>query len=54
MIRYFRGKNLVIINKTETSADSRANLVIREPIGETLHKAVNRLFHNENEATYEN
>ena len=54
MIRYFRGKNLVIINKTETKADSRAKLVIREPIGETLHKAVNRLFHNENEATYGN
>ena len=51
MIRYFRGKNLVIINKTETNADEWADLVIREPIGETLHKAVNRTFHNENEAT---
>ncbi|MBR3622232.1 MAG: NAD-dependent protein deacylase [Selenomonadaceae bacterium] len=51
MIRYFRGKNLVIINKTETKADEWANLVIRDPIGETLHKAVSRLFNNERGST---
>ena len=44
MIRYFRGMNLVIINKTETRADEWAQLVIREPIGKTLWTAVSRLF----------
>lgn len=36
LINYFRGKNLVLINKGATSADNNATLVIREPIGETL------------------
>ncbi|MDR0356920.1 MAG: NAD-dependent protein deacylase [Clostridiales Family XIII bacterium] len=35
-LRYFRGRRMVVINKTETSADGRADLVIREPIGETM------------------
>lgn len=35
-INYFNGKNLIVINKSETNADSNATLVIREPIGETL------------------
>lgn len=35
-INYFNGKNLVIINKASTPADSRADLVINEPIGEVL------------------
>ena len=43
MIKYFRGDDLVIINKTETRADEWAQLVIREPIGQTLKAAVNRL-----------
>jgi NAD-dependent deacetylase len=33
---YFSGSKLVLINKSETSADSRADLVIRAPIGEVL------------------
>ena len=33
---YFSGKDLVLINKSETSYDSRASLVIREAIGEVL------------------
>jgi NAD-dependent deacetylase len=33
---YFKGKNLVLINKSETGYDSKANLVIREPIGKVL------------------
>ena len=37
-IRYFKGKHLVIINKSATGADSGAELVIREPIGEVLGK----------------
>ena len=35
-IHYFKGKHLVIINKSATGADNRAELVIREPIGEVL------------------
>lgn len=36
LINYFRGKNLVLINKSETPYDSHANLVINEAIGKTL------------------
>ncbi len=36
LIRYFRGKYLVIINKSPTSADESADLVITESIGEAL------------------
>lgn len=36
LIRYFRGKYLVLINKSETQADQYANLVIHKSIGETL------------------
>ncbi len=35
-INYFSGSKLVIINKDATSADSRADLVINEPIGSVL------------------
>lgn len=35
-VRYFRGKNLVLLNKSETQMDGYANLVIHEPIGEVL------------------
>lgn len=41
LIDYFRGKNLVLINKSSTSADSKANLVINDSIGEVLSKALN-------------
>jgi NAD-dependent deacetylase len=37
-INFFKGKNLVVINKTPTVADMRASLVINEPIGEVLSK----------------
>ena len=40
LFHYFNGEYLVIINKTETRADSEAELIIRENIGETLSKAV--------------
>ena len=39
-IKFFRGKHLVIINKTPTPYDGYAELVIREPIAEVLKKAV--------------
>lgn len=36
LIRYFTGDNLVLINKTETSADSLASLAIHDSIGAVL------------------
>ena len=36
LVRYFRGRNLVLINKSQTSADSDADLAIHDPIGEVL------------------
>lgn len=43
LINYFRGKNLILINKSTTSADSKADLVIHEAIGKVLDEAVNSL-----------
>lgn len=43
LINYFSGKNLVLINKSSTSADSKANLVINDSIGKVLSEAVNAL-----------
>ena len=40
LIDYFQGEHLVLINKSETRADSRAALIIRTPIGEALHAAL--------------
>lgn len=40
LINYFRGKNLVLINKSTTSADSRANLIINDAIGKVMSKVV--------------
>lgn len=36
LIHYFRGKNLVLINKDKTSYDSRADLVINDSIGKVM------------------
>lgn len=44
LIDYFRGRHLVLINKSETRADADAELVIRENIGETLAKAVEKVI----------
>lgn len=38
LITHFKGENLVLINKSPTDYDSFADLVINEPIGETLGK----------------
>lgn len=35
-INYFHGKNLVVINKSNTYIDKRATLVINEPIGKVM------------------
>ena len=43
LINYFRGKNLVLINKSSTSADNKADLVIHEAIGKVLGEAVNHI-----------
>lgn len=36
LIDYFRGKNIVLINKSATAGDARANLAIHESIGKVL------------------
>ena len=41
-IRYFRGKHLVMINKSTTTQDIYCELVIHEPIGEVLGQIVVR------------
>lgn len=38
LIQYFKGKNLVVINKTSTPQDSMANLVIKGKIGEVFEQ----------------
>ncbi len=40
LIEYFRGKNLILINRDSTPYDSRASLVINERIGEVLGKII--------------
>lgn len=36
LINYYRGHKLVLVNKSAVAADVEADLVIRDPIGETL------------------
>lgn len=43
LINYFRGKNLILINKSTTAADSKADLIIHEAIGKVLGQAVDNL-----------
>ena len=43
LIDYFNGKNLVLINKSETAADRRADIVIHEAIGEVFTEIMNNL-----------
>lgn len=43
LIDYFRGRNLVLINKSSTPADNKADLVIHDSIGKVLSKAVDLL-----------
>lgn len=44
LIDYFHGKYLVLINKSTTSADSKADLVIHDSIGEVMQTAVDELL----------
>lgn len=43
LIDYFRGKNLILINKSSTSADQEADLVINDSIDQVLFDAVSQL-----------
>jgi len=38
LVEYYRGDRLVLINKGDTPYNSRANMVIREPLGEVFEK----------------
>jgi NAD-dependent deacetylase len=40
LINYYKGSRLVLINKSSTAYDDRADLIIKEPIGQVLDKAV--------------
>lgn len=40
LVRYFRGKNLILINKSATGYDSAATMIIRDSIGKVLAEAV--------------
>lgn len=43
LIDYFRGNNLILINKSSTSADQEADLVINDSIDQVLFDAVSQL-----------
>ena len=43
LIDYFRGKNLILINKSSTSADSKATLVINDSIGKVFDEVMKNL-----------
>ena len=40
LLRYYKGDKLVIINKTETKFDYKANLLFNDNIGEILSSVV--------------
>lgn len=40
LIQYFKGKNLVLINKSKTQYDNKADLVINDAIGKVLGEVV--------------
>ena len=46
LINYFRGTKLVLINKSTTSADERADLVIYDSIGKVLEEAMKIMSNN--------
>ncbi len=43
LIDYFSGKNLILINKSVTSADRKADLVIHEAIGEVFKEVMKEI-----------
>lgn len=40
LLRYFKGKHLVLINKEATRMDRKADLIFRDPIGEVLKQTL--------------
>ena len=38
LIQYFGGRHLVLINRDPTPYDRRADLILRDPIGQVLEK----------------
>ena len=42
LVNYYKGKKLVLVNKSRTSMDSYANLAINAPIGEVFSQIVVR------------
>ena len=42
-VRYFKGKHLVMINKSETGYDTNADMIIRENIGEVFGMVMNTM-----------
>ena len=40
LIQYFKGENIIIINKSETYFDNTASVIIREPFGETMKRII--------------
>lgn len=46
LIDYFRGKNLILINKSATSADNMADLVIKDDIGKVMKAALDKLLNS--------
>lgn len=44
LVTYFRGKNLVLINKSHTPYDRQANLVIHDAFGKVMDEAVGQLL----------
>lgn len=41
-IRYYRGKELVLVNRDETAVDAEATLVLRDPIGQVFATVMRR------------
>ncbi|MGL4742005.1 MAG: NAD-dependent protein deacylase [Sarcina sp.] len=44
LINYFNGKNIILINKSATPADNKANLIINDSIGTVLDSALSKLL----------
>ena len=43
LIDYYQGGRLVLMNATPTPYDGRADLIIREPVGATLDRVMDKL-----------
>ena len=47
LLRYFRGDELVVINKQPTPADYMATLLLNQPIGQALQEETGVKYHGE-------